>query len=174
MQTARTNANTQGAVPPMSRKLSLKSPYAVILLLLCLIALMEARHPFPSFRLATFILAFLALAGMASRLGGKLRDGLVVLASLAFGLSIIEATAAIGETKELYVVTNGVSVPQPIVGWGPEHAGRFHAEKTDPKSGVPIYRVDYTIDSNLLRETHSVETGPTIVFLAIPLLLEKV
>jgi hypothetical protein len=57
-----------------------------------------------------------------------------------------------------------VSVSQPIVGWGPEHAGRFHAEKTDPKSGVPIYRVDYTIDSNLLRETHSVETGPTIVF----------
>jgi len=148
----------------MSRKLSLKSPYAVILLLLCLIALMEARHPFPSFRLATFILAFLALAGMASRLRGKPRDGLVVLASLAFGLSIIEATAAIRETKEVCVVTNGESVPQPIVGWGPEHAGRFHAEKTDPKSGVPIYRVDYTIDSNLLRETHSVETGPTIVF----------
>jgi hypothetical protein len=164
MKTARTNANTQGAVPTMSRKLSLKSPYAVILLLVCLIALMEARHPFPSFRLATFILAFLALAGMAARLRGKLRGGLVVLASLAFGLSIIEATAAIGETKELYVVTNGLSVPQPIIGWGPEHAGRFHAEKTDPKSGVPIYRLDYTIDSNLLRETHSVETGPTIVF----------
>jgi hypothetical protein len=54
--------------------------------------------------------------------------------------------------------------PQPVVGWGPEHAGRFHTEKTDPKSGVPIYTADYTIDSNLLRETHSVETGPTIVF----------
>jgi hypothetical protein len=101
---------------------------------------------------------------MASRLRGKLRGGLAVLASLAFGLSIIEATAAIRETKELYVVTNGESVPQPIIGWGPEHAGRFHGEKTDPKSGVSIYRVDYTIDSNLLRETHSVETGPAIVF----------
>jgi hypothetical protein len=164
MRTARANANTQGAVPPMSRDLSRKSPYAVILILLCLIALIEARHPFPSFRLATFILAFLVLAGMASRLRGKLRGGLAVLASLAFGLSIIEATAAIRETKELYVVTNGESVPQPIIGWGPEHAGRFHAEKTDPKSGVSIYRVDYTIGSNLLRETHSVETGPAIVF----------
>ncbi|MDQ6703546.1 MAG: hypothetical protein M3Z96_10825, partial [Pseudomonadota bacterium] len=48
MRTAPTNANTQGAVPPMIRKLSRKSPYAVILILLCLIALMEARHPFPS------------------------------------------------------------------------------------------------------------------------------
>ncbi|MDQ6703547.1 MAG: hypothetical protein M3Z96_10830 [Pseudomonadota bacterium] len=116
----------------------------------------------------------MALAGIASRLRGKLRDGLVVLASLAFGLSIIEATAAILETKVSPVITTGLSVLQPVVGWGPEHAGRFHAEKTDPKSGVLIYRVDYTIDSNLLRETHSAETGPTIVFLAIPLLLEKV
>jgi hypothetical protein len=160
-------ANTRGAVSPMSHKLSRKSPYAVILILLCLIALMEARHPFPSFRLATFILAFLALAGMASLLRGKLRDGLIVLASLAFGLSIIEATATIKETKELSavtVITNGFQVHQPVVGWGPEHPGRFHAEKTDPKSGIPIYGADYTINSNLLRETHSVETGPTIVF----------
>jgi hypothetical protein len=163
MPAARTNANTQGAVPPMSRKHSLKSPYAVILLLLC-VALLEARHPFPSFRLATFILAFLALAGMAARLRGKLRGGLFVLASLAFGLSMIEATATILETKEALVITKGLSVPQPDIGWGPQHPGRFHAEKTDPKSGVPIYRADYTIDSNLLRETRSVETGPTIVF----------
>ena len=148
----------------MSRNLSQTSRYAVILVALCLIALVEARHPFPLFRLATFILAFLALAGMASLLRGKLRDGLVVLASFAFGLSIIETTATVLETKDLLVVTNGLYAPQPVIGWGPEHAGRFHHEKTDPKSGVPIYRVDYTIDLNLLRETHSAETGPTIVF----------
>ena len=164
MQSAPSNANTQGAVPPMSRNLSRKSPYAVIPILLGLSALVEARHPFPLFRLATFTLAFLALAGMASLLRGKLRDGFVVLASLAFGLSIIEATATIRETKELYVGTNGFFFPQPDIGWGPQHPGRFHAEKTDPKSGIPIYSVDYTIDSNLLRETHSAETGPTIVF----------
>jgi hypothetical protein len=151
--------------PPMSRKLSQTSGYAVILTLLGLIALIEARRPFPSFRLATFILAFLALAGLASLLRGKLRDGLVVVASLAFGLSIVEAAATILETKVApVVVTKGLSVPQPIIGWGPERAGRFHAEKTDPKSGIPIYSADYTIDSNLLRETRSVETGPTIVF----------
>jgi hypothetical protein len=148
----------------MSRNLSLKSRYAVILILVGLVALMEVRHPFPAFRLATFILAFLALAGVASLLRGKPRDGLIVLASLAFGLSIVEATATILDSRVLAVLANGFSVHQPIIGLGPEHAGRFHAEKTDPKSGVPIYSADYTIDSNLLRETHSVETGPTIVF----------
>jgi hypothetical protein len=150
----------------MSHNLSRPSRYAVILIALGLIALMEAGQPFPSFRLATFILAFLALAGLASLLRGKLRNGLVVLASLAFGLSIIEATASILEIKwsPPAVVTNGWSVRQPVIGWGPEHAGRFHAERADRKSGLPMFRADYTIDANLLRETHSVETGPTIVF----------
>jgi hypothetical protein len=150
----------------MSRDLPRKAPYAVILILLCLIALMEAGQPFPSFRLVTFILAFLALAGLASLLRGKLRDGLVVLAALAFGLSMIEAMATILETKVAppAVVTKGLSVPQPVIGWGPEHAGRFHAERTGLKSGVPMFSADYTIDSNLLRETHSVESGPTIAF----------
>ena len=150
----------------MSRKLSRTSSLAVIAILLGVIALMEAGQPFPSFRLATFILAFLALAGLASLLRGRLRDGLVVLASLAFGLSIIEATATIRETKASpgAVITQGFVVSQPDIGWGPEHAGRFHAERTDSKSGGPMFRADYTIDANLLRETHSVESGPTIVF----------
>src|ERR1700731_5139823 len=139
----------------MNRNLSLKSRYAVILILVGLVVLMEARHPFPSFRLATFILAFLALAGLASLLRGKLRDGLVVLASPPFGLSMIEATATVLETRELLVVTNGWRVRQPVVGWGPEHAGRFHAEKADPKYGPSIYGGDYTIDSIFLRGTHS-------------------
>ena len=135
----------------MSHNLSRTSRYAVILILLGLIALMEARHSFPSFRLATFVLAFLALACIASLVPGKLRDGVVALASLAVGLSIVEAAATVLETRELLFVTHGWNVRQPVIGWGPEHPGRFHAEKTDPKSGVPIYRADFTIDSNLLR-----------------------
>src|SRR6478736_5384285 len=99
---------------PKSRYLSPKSRYAIILILLGLIALMEMRQPFPSFRLSAFILAFLTLAGIASRLRGKLRDGLVVLASLAFGLSIVETTATILETKDSAIVTNGFSVRQPF------------------------------------------------------------
>ncbi len=148
----------------MSRKLSLNSPNAVILILLCLIALMEARHPFPSFRLATFILAFFALAGVASLLRGKLCDGLVVLASLAFGLCVVEGVATVLEPKTFITITKGWSVRRPVVGWGPEHPGRYHDEKRDPKTGAVIYLADYTIDANLLRQTASSETGPAIVF----------
>ncbi|MGC2223711.1 MAG: SGNH/GDSL hydrolase family protein, partial [Methylocella sp.] len=148
----------------MARKLSLMPRLAAIPVLLALIGWMEARHPVPAFRLFTFFFVFLVFADLASLLLGKGRNGLVVLASLAFGLSIIETTATILENKVPPVATNGLFVPQPIIGWGPEHAGRFHAEKTDPKSGVPIYKANYTIDSNLLRETRSGETGPTIVF----------
>ena len=32
------------------------------------------------------------------------------------------------------------------------------------QSGASIYKAEYTIDSNLLRETLSAETGPTIAF----------
>jgi hypothetical protein len=128
----------------LGRNLSPKSRYAIILILLGVIALMEMRQPFPSFRLAAFILAFLALAGIASLLRGKLRDGLVVLASLAFGVSIVEGTATHLDSRVLAVLANGFTVPQPVIGLGPEHAGRFHAEKTDPKSATPIYSTDYT------------------------------
>jgi hypothetical protein len=148
----------------MNWNLSRKWTYAILVLLLGVAALMEMRHFFPHFRLVTFILAFLALACMASLVTGKLRNGLIVLASLAFGLSIVEATATILESNASLVITNGYFAPQPNIGWGPQHPGRFHAEKTDPKSGIPIYKADYTIDSNLLRETRSAETGPTIVF----------
>jgi hypothetical protein len=158
------NPTTQGAVPPMSRNLSVKSRYAVALILLCLIALVEARNPFPFFRLVTFILTFLALACMASLLRGKLRDGFVVLASLAVGLCVVEGVATVLEPKTLLNETKGWSVARPVIGWGPEHPGRFHAERRDPKTGAVIYLADYTIDANLLRQTISSEKGPTIVF----------
>ncbi|MGH6844923.1 MAG: SGNH/GDSL hydrolase family protein [Methylocella sp.] len=148
----------------MTRNLSRKSPYAAILILLGLVAVVDARHPFPLFRLATFVLAFLALAGMASLLRGKLRDGLVVLASLAFGLCVVEGVATVLEPKTLINVTKGWSVTRPVIGWGPEHPGRFHAERRDPQTGAVIYFADYTIDANLLRQTISSEKGPAIVF----------
>ena len=93
----------------MSSNLFLKLRYAILLILLGLIALFETRQPFPSFRLASFILAFLALALSASLLRGKLRDGFVVLASLAFGLSIVEAAALFLDRQGAVVasVTNG-------------------------------------------------------------------
>ncbi len=79
-----------------------------------------------------------------------------------FGLSRLRPihyriTATLLDSRVLSVLANGFTVPQPVVDFGPEHAGRFHAEKTDPKSGIPIYSADCTIDQNLLRETRSVD-----------------
>ena len=148
----------------MNLVISRKSRYAIISVIACLIVFMETYQPFPSFRLATFSLAFLALALMVSVLRGKVRDGFVVLASAAFGLTFIETLAVIFDSRSVPVLANGFTVPQPVIGLGPEHAGRFHAEKTFRKSGDQIYSVDYTIDQNLLRETKSAGTGPTIAF----------
>lgn len=137
---------------------------AIAPVLLTLIALMETQHFVSWFRLVSFIaVAFLA-ADIASLLRGKLRDLMIVVASIAFGLSLIEAGANVLEPRQLFFATNGWSVPRPIIGWGPEHAGRFHAEKDDPATGAPIYSVEYTIDSNLLRETRSCQSGSTIAF----------
>jgi hypothetical protein len=114
--------------------------------------------------LFTFFFVFLVFADLASLLRGKARNGLVVLASLALGLSIIETTATILENRASLVLTNGLFARQPIIGWGPQHPGRFHAERRDPKTGAVIYIADYTIDANLLRKTISGENGPVIVF----------
>ncbi|MGH6823696.1 MAG: SGNH/GDSL hydrolase family protein, partial [Methylocella sp.] len=77
---------------------------------------------------------------------------------------VVEGVATVLEPKTLLNVTKGWSVAQPVIGWGPEHPGRFHAEKRDPKTGAVIYIADYTIDANLLRRTISAEQGPAIVF----------
>lgn len=133
-------------------------------ILIALIVVLETRHFFSLFRLATFFLAFLLLSDIASLLRGGWRNSFVVLASLAFGLFVGEAAANALEPKVSVEMTRGWSVRQPEIGWGPEHAGRFHARKSDPKTGAIIYEADYTIDSRLLRQTLSGDNEPTIVF----------
>jgi hypothetical protein len=151
---------------PMARKLSLMPRLAAIPVLLALIGWMEARdpHAVPLFRLFTFVFLFLALADLASLLRGKFRDGLVVLASLAFGLCVVEAVASILEPKVATSLPKGLFELRRVVGWGPGHAGRFHDVRTNPATGATIYSVDYTIDADLLRQTHSGASEPAIVF----------
>ena len=148
----------------MARKLSLMPRLAAIPVLLALISWMDARHPVSAFRLFTFFFVFLVFADLASLLRGKGRNGLVVLASLAFGLCVIEAVATILEPKVAITNSEGLYVPRPVVGWGPGHAGRFHAVRTNSATGATIYSVDYTIDADLLRQTHSGASEPAIVF----------
>lgn len=137
---------------------------SAIPLLVAIIAMVEIRHSPDFFRLLSFVLIFLIVADLASLARGVIRDALLVVASLLFGLCVIETTAATLEDRQVIVSTNGWNVRQPIIGWGPQHAGQFHSEKIDPKTGAIIYSADYTIDSNLLRETRSTGTVSTIAF----------
>ncbi len=148
----------------MARIFSSSFKLAVILVAIGLIVWLELKHPFPAFRLATLILVFASLVHLAIMLRGKPRDFVVVLASLAFGLAVAEGVAAAIPPSASNNITRGWSVRQPIMGWGPEHPGTFHAEKRDLKTNAVIYKAEYIIDSNLLRETHSIDSGPTIVF----------
>jgi hypothetical protein len=148
----------------MSKTSSLALRLAAIPILLGLAAAMEAGQFFGFFRLLTFIFVFLLLADVASLAGGKTRDFLLALTSFAFGFCVIEAAAYVLEPKQLIVDASGSSVPRPIIGWGPERAGRFHSQKTDVKTGATIYSVDYTIDANLLRQTFSSPSAPVIAF----------
>jgi hypothetical protein len=148
------------------RNLPLVLRLAAIPLLLVLIVIVERRQPFESFRLLTSVLVVLLFADVTSVLRGKAGDFMLSIASLAFSVCIIEATASIWQFEQATVLfPDGLANLRPVIGWGPERAGRYHVEKTDRSSGTTIYSVDYTIDSNLLRQTLSCETGPAIVFL---------
>jgi hypothetical protein len=149
----------------MARTILFSLRLVAIPVLLALIFKIEAGQPIAMFRLLTFGVAFLFLADIASLLRGSWRDFAFALASLAFGIFLIEAAGNIWGPRDPVVLSpDGLFAPQPVTGWGPGHAGRFHAEKTDPATGSTIYSVDYTIDSNLLRKTQSCETGPAVVF----------
>jgi len=149
----------------ITKNLFTKFRIAVIPILLALIVIIEKRHSWEWFRLLSVTLTFFLLADIVSLVSGKVRDFLLVLASLTFGVGIIEA-AAIWQYKESAAfLPDGLREQRPIIGWGPRHAGRYHVEKINRSTGATIYSVDYTIDSNLLRQTQSCDTGPTIVFL---------
>ncbi len=149
----------------MAGKTSIALRVAAIPVLLVVIEIIEARQPLATFRLVTFGTVFLLLADIASLLRDKWRVFLIVLTSLSIGMFIIEAVANIWEPLERSVVSpDGLYALRPVIGWGPGHAGQFHDEKNDSKTGTPIYSANYTIDSNLLRQTLSCESGPTVVF----------
>jgi hypothetical protein len=137
---------------------------AAIPLLAGLITRVEEQRSPDFFRLITFFLFFLLMVDLAALARGAARDMLLVIASLTFGLCLIEAAAGQWESKQLIVSTQGLTVYRPVLGWGPAHAGRYHSEKIDPNTRATIYSADYTIDQNLLRQTHSGKTHSTIAF----------
>ncbi|MGO9672650.1 MAG: SGNH/GDSL hydrolase family protein [Methylocella sp.] len=149
---------------PKSITLSKLLRLAALPILAALIAWVEASRQPDFFRLISLALTFLIVADIASLLRGRARDGALVLASLLFGGFAIEAAAYVMQPGQVIVSSDGATVRRPVIGWGPQRAGRFHSEKSDPRTGALIYSADYTIDSNLLRRTVSAESKPTIAF----------
>src|ERR1700751_4869119 len=113
----------------MATRASFALRVAAIPFLIAIIAILEMRQPIAMFQLLTFGVAFLFLADIASLLRGNWRDFALVLTSLAFGIFLIEAAANIWGPRDPVVLSpDGLFAPQPVIGWGPGHAGRFHAE----------------------------------------------
>src|ERR1700730_10871236 len=107
---------------------------AAIPVLLGLIGWMEAAHPVPIFRLFTFLFVFLVVADLASLLRGKARDGLIVLASLAFGLGV-RCVALSGAIEEKLIDAAEIDIEifrpgKPMVGQGIFEAGAEHIFRT--------------------------------------------
>jgi hypothetical protein len=148
----------------MARKTSSSIQLVLAPVLIAAILFLELKHPFPKFRLATLILVFALFVDLASLARGGTRNLLIALASLVLGLSIAEGAAGAGTARSVLTIDRGWSVPQPVMGWGPEKAGTFHAKMTDTSDNSTIYETDYTFDFDLLRHTAAAETGPTVVF----------
>jgi len=132
--------------------------------LLSVAVLFESFRFLESFRLVTLVVTFILLADLASLSRGKVRDACVVLASIACGSAIVEGIACLAEPKIATIASEGLYASKPVVGWGPNHVGRYHEERIESATGRKIYSADYTIDDDLARQTHSVDTGPAVVF----------
>ncbi len=148
----------------MDKERLLQLRVASIPALTATIALLEAQQFFGLFRFLTLAASFLLLVVIASLLRGKLRDAALVLASVAFGLILVEGASIVAEPRISTTVSEGLYTSMPVVGWGPSHSGQYHAERIDLATGRVIYNVDYTIDEKFLRRTYSTDSGPTVVF----------
>ncbi|WP_374306450.1 SGNH/GDSL hydrolase family protein [Methylocella sp.] len=147
----------------MTRRLNVTFQCLATLALVAFIVWLEIKRPFPSFRTATLLSAAALFCLLAFACAGRLRDVCVTLCALTLGLGVAEGAARALEPAGGLNITRGWSVRQPILGWGPERPGSYHAEMRGP-AGEEIYTADYTIDENLLRRTVSQPTGPAIVF----------
>ncbi|HEV2187268.1 MAG TPA: hypothetical protein VGR70_08665 [Stellaceae bacterium] len=107
-------------------------------------------------------LAFAFLAYVAVMARGRLRDAAVIAASLSLGLAAVEGYFVLHYRTAIDTNTPGYSIYNPVLGWGPAHAGVYHHHKVDLKTGQVIVDTDYTIDEHLLRKVESATDAPTV------------
>jgi hypothetical protein len=105
-----------------------------------------------------------ALAAYFVILRGPQRNVALVLASVLFGLTAIEAFAVVTRLEPHETRASGYSGSRPILGWGAQRPGVFHNTKYAAWSNNIIYDAQYTIDANLNRKVLSVPTGPLVAF----------
>lgn len=148
----------------MKRNWSIRLRIVAIPVLVATIAVLQLVPSLAALRGLTFLTIFLLLVDLFSLSRAWVRDTFLVFASLAFGLGIAELVASIVEPKASVTVSDGFYTQEPILGWRPGHAGRYHAERIDLSTGKVVYNVDYTIDDALQRQMHSAASGPAIVF----------
>ena len=139
--------------------------YLAIPVLVGLIALFESWHFASFFRVFTFGALALLLCDFAWLTGGKTRDVFITLTSVFVGLSVIEGIADFMLPHAPFVIAppNVWSQPQSDIGWGPGKPGRYRDYRIN-LAGRAIYSVNYTIDSDRLRQTLSCKKGPAVVF----------
>lgn len=148
----------------MAKKIFSAAPLVLAAALATAILWLELKHPFPQFRLVALALLFALFANLAVAAAGRTRNALIVLASLAFGFGVAEAASNGVRGGAALNIERNWSQRQPIMGWGPEKAGIFHAEMRDTSDNSIIYATDYAFDGDLLRHTISANSGPTVAF----------
>ena len=98
---------------------------------------MEIHRPGPIFRLYTFILFFVLLADVTSLLRGRLRDVLLIVTSLMFGLTLVEAAV-------------DFLVPQPVA----EDDARLRRTRAGARLGATDIRAASTPKRSIRRQDH--------------------
>jgi hypothetical protein len=132
----------------------------VLILIACLVGI----APYSKYTRGLYeFLVFLLIVDLAVACRGMWRDAGTFIATLAFGLAVLELGCAAVEPINTSVESKGFSKSQPVLGWGPSAPGLYHGSRTGP-GGAMVYNADYTIDDNLLRRTTSASTGPSTAF----------
>ncbi len=125
----------------------------------------ETHHAIPAFRAWTFGCVFLILAVGTGLAGGRGRDLLLGVTTLAFGLCALEVVAAATQPKKVggFDITPFWITLKPEVGFGFTQAGIVHARRYGAGDAT-IFDANYTIGATFDRAVQAANDGPATVF----------
>jgi hypothetical protein len=108
-------------------------------------------------------LCFATLSSFAVIFRAGARDIATLMASIAFGLVLIESFGLAFPNQRIVIWNAGSVELKPELGWGPARSGVMR-DKTVAANGVVLFDTASTIDDNLTRKVVSAQSGPTIAF----------